>query len=80
MTMEGDIKKLLEDNLNLNKENNRLLLKLYNIQRWAQVTRIIYWFIIIGITIGAFYFIKPFLSSILNVYGIDSSKFGNILK
>ena len=80
MTMEGDIKKLLEDNLNLNKENNRLLLKLYNIQRWAQVTRIIYWFIIIGITIGAFYFIKPFLSGILNVYGIDSSKFGNILK
>jgi hypothetical protein len=78
--MEEETKKLLEDNLALNKENNRILLKLYNIQRWAQITRVIYWFVIIGISVGAFYFIQPFLSSLAGAYGIDTSSFGNSFK
>ena len=78
--MEEETKKFLEDNLALNKENNRILLKLYNIQRWAQITRVIYWFVIIGISIGAFYFIQPFLSSLAGAYGVDTSSFSNALR
>ena len=74
------MKKLLEANLALNKENNELLLKVYGIQRWGQIMRVIYWFVIIGISVGAFYFIEPFLASLGGAYGVDTSSIGNILK
>ena len=80
MTMDPDIKKLLEDNLALNKENNDMLLKLFKIQRLAQITRIIYWIVLIGIAVGAFYFVQPFIDSLLGIYGMDSSSLDSLLK
>ncbi len=66
--MDPDIKHLLEENLKLSKENNELLKKVRNFQRWAQVTRVLYWFVIIGAAIGAFYFIQPYFEGVLNLY------------
>ena len=59
--MDPELKQLLEENLRLSKENNVLLLKIRNIQRWAQITKILYWFVIIAAAVGALYFIKPYL-------------------
>lgn len=70
MSMDQDVKSLLEEISRLEKENNKMLLKLHNIQKWTLISRVIYWFILIGIAVGAFYFIKPFLSGILGVYGV----------
>lgn len=84
--MEEETKKLLEENLKLSKENNGLLLELYKIQHRAQITRILYWCLIILVSIGAFYFLKPYLGNLLNVYtggvsGINNiSDIGNSLK
>jgi len=76
--MEGDIKNLLEENLKLSKENNELLLKIRGVQRWQQITHILYWFLIIGVSIGAFYFIKPYLGNVLNLYTGGVSGINNI--
>jgi hypothetical protein len=76
--MDPEVKKLLEENLKLSKENNIMLLKIRSVQRWAQITRIFYWFIIIGITIGAFYFIKPYLGNLLNIYTGGVSGISNV--
>ena len=76
--MDQEVKKLLEENIKLSKENNELLLKIRNIQRWGQITSIFYWFIIIGVTIGAFYYIKPYLGNLLNVYTGGVSGINNI--
>jgi len=76
--MEPDIKSLLEENLTLNRENNKLIKKVYHIQRWAQITRYAYWFIILGIALGAFYFVKPFLGNILNIYTGGNSSFTSV--
>lgn len=76
--MDPEVKNLLEENLKLSKENNGLLLKLYKIGRWAQITRILYWFIIILVTLGAFYFLKPYLGNLMNVYTGGVSGIGNI--
>jgi len=76
--MEPNVKQLLEENLKLSKENNELLLKVYKIEHWAQITRVLYWFIIIGVSIGAFYFIKPFLGNITNLYTGGVSGINNI--
>jgi hypothetical protein len=87
--MEPDVKQLVEENLRLSKENNELLLKIYNIQKWSQIIRIGYYVVIVLIGIGAFYFIKPFLSNlgglsniggIMGAYGLDSSNLDSFIK
>ena len=76
--MDQEVKNLLEENLKLSKENNGLLLKLYKIQHWARITRVFYWFIIILVTFGSFYFLKPYLGNLMNVYTGGVSGIGNI--
>lgn len=66
--MDPEIKSLLEENLKLSKENNELLVKVHRVQKWAQYSRLFYWVIILGITYGAFYYLQPYLDSLLNIY------------
>ena len=66
--MDPEVRQLLEENLKISKENNELLLKVRSVQRWAQITRILYWVVIIGVSFGAFYYIQPYLGNLLNVY------------
>lgn len=67
--MDPELKKLLEDNLTVSYENKEMLKKLVAFQRFSQITRVVYWVVIIGIAIGAFYFIQPFFDSLFNIYG-----------
>ncbi len=76
--MDQELKNLLAENLKLNQENNGLLKKIYNIERWRQITRALYWVVIIGVTFGAFYYIKPFLNNMLNIYSGGVSGMDNI--
>ena len=76
--MNPEDRQLLEENLKLSKENNVLLVKLHKIQKWAQITRIFYWLIIIGASVGAFYFLKPYLGNLMNLYTGGVSGISNI--
>ena len=76
--MDQDIKKLLEDNIALNKENNEMLLKLIKAQKWQMIYRIFYWAIIILSTVGAFYFIEPYLGNIFSLYTGGAGNISNI--
>lgn len=76
--MDPEVKQLLEENLKISKENNVLLLKVRSVQKWAQITRILYWVIIILVSIGAFYFIQPYLGNLLNIYTGGVSGINNI--
>lgn len=76
--MDSEIKELLQANLKLSQENNELLKKVRNVQRWALITKILYWFVIIGVAVGALYFIKPYLGGILNIYSGGVSDINSI--
>ena len=76
--MDQELKKLLEENLKITKENNVLLIKIRSVQKWGQITRIFYWVLIIGVSIGAFYSIKPYLGNVLNLYSGGVSNINNI--
>lgn len=76
--MDQEVKHLLEENIKLSKENNVLLLKIRSVQRWAQITRILYWVVIIGVSFGAFYYVQPLLGNMLNVYTGGVSGLDNI--
>ncbi len=76
--MDPEVKQLLEENLRLSKENNVLLTKIRSVQRWSQISRIFYWFIIIGASLGAFYYLKPYLGNLVNIYSGGVSGVNNI--
>jgi F0F1-type ATP synthase beta subunit len=61
---EAEISELRE----LAQENNKILHKLNRHMRIGFYMRILYWVLIIGATIGAFVFLKPFVDSITNIY------------
>jgi hypothetical protein len=51
------------------EENSRMTKGLYDRTRFLMLVSAIKWFIIIGLTIGAFYFVQPFIDTIVSVYG-----------
>jgi hypothetical protein len=65
--MSPDEKKLLENTAKLTKENNELLRKLYRAQILRRIIHTIYWVLIIGISIKAFYFIQPYTDPVVKM-------------
>ena len=66
--MDPEIKTILQENLRISAENNEMLLSLVKAQKQQKIYRIAYWVIIIVVTIASFYFIEPYLGSIINLY------------
>lgn len=52
----------------LTEENNAMLHKIRRATRLALFGRILYWFVVIGLSIGAFYYLQPYIDRILSVY------------
>ena len=71
--MDLETKKLLQENLELAKENNSILRKLRSAQRWQQITRAVYILIIIGVTLGAFVYLQPMIERVTGIFGKSSS-------
>ena len=58
------------DELNtLVKENHRMTKNLYQRARMATIVVFIKWFVIIGITLGSFYYIQPLINNLVGIYG-----------
>lgn len=74
-----ETKVMMTEILKLTRENNEILVKVRNGQRWAQVSKALYWLVILGIGFGSFYYIQPYLNSLTSSYnsvfgGSDTSK------
>ena len=69
--MDPETAKLLKESLEVSKQNNEMLKKLVRSQQVANIYRFVYWGVIIFSSIGAYYFIQPFLGNLLNVYGVS---------
>lgn len=67
------MQKLLE----LTEENNQILKKMRSSQKVASVMRAVYWLIIIGVTVGAFYTLQPYLDQLKDIYGGASDVLNN---
>lgn len=66
--MDPDIKELLEKNLALNEENNRLLRGLRRSNRLAFVWRVIYIALFLGGAAFAFTFLRPYYEGVKGTY------------
>ncbi|MEK7184887.1 MAG: hypothetical protein AAB683_02005 [Patescibacteria group bacterium] len=54
-------------------ENNEILKSIRRTNRISMIVKTIYWGIIIGLSIGAFYFIQPYIDFMTNALGIGTA-------
>lgn len=66
--MDSESKKLLENTFILAQENNKMLRKVRSVQKWSIFWSWLKLILIIGITLGAFYFLQPYLNKIVDLY------------
>lgn len=73
--MDEQDRKKLDEVVALSQENNVALNKLIRYHKQAVAWRIIYWTIIIGTAIAAYFSIQPYLTSLFDIYsGQDINK------
>ena len=72
------LKELLEANIKLSKENNRMLKKMRSAQKRANFLKLLYWLIIIGIAVGGFYFLQPYFEVVQDLYQQIQTTIGDI--
>jgi len=71
--MDENDRDLLEKTHELAEDNNRMLKKLYSAYRWSRNTKIAYWAVIVLLTFGAYYFIKPYIDFLTGTLGMDNA-------
>lgn len=69
--MTPEEKSLLERTYKLTEENNEMLRSIRRSARVATAMRIVYWVIIIGASVGAYYLIQPYVDFMLNMLNGD---------
>ena len=67
--MDQETKELLRKILEVSTENNKMLKSVQRSMFWGRVMRYVYWAIIIGSAIGAYYFVQPYVDQVIGVYG-----------
>jgi len=63
-----DNKEILEKILETTEDNNKLLKKINKGIVFSRVVTFIYWIIILGIGIGAYYYIQPYIDGLFDTY------------
>jgi hypothetical protein len=66
--MNPEDRNLLESTYKLAEENNDLLRKMYRKQRTGMIIKTLYWVAIIALSLGAYYFIQPYVDLMGNLY------------
>lgn len=67
----------LDEILELQKDNNKMLKSVLNHQKMANLMKLLYWVVIIGITYGMFAYFKPYFTNIANIYTQGAGMFDN---
>lgn len=66
--VDPDLINLLEKNLEVSKENNALLKKIWGSIKINRFFTLLHWILIIGITLGAYYYVQPYIENFLSLY------------
>ncbi len=66
--MDPESKQLLQNTLALTEENNKMLHKIRSVQKRDAIWQTLKYILIIGIALGAFYFLDPYLNKIIDLY------------
>lgn len=76
--MSPEEKELLKRSVELAEENNDILRAIRRSMRLARIMSIVYWVVIIGSAVGAYYLIQPYLDAIVGAYGGAKEQFSGL--
>ncbi|MBI4121032.1 MAG: hypothetical protein HY457_02160 [Parcubacteria group bacterium] len=76
--MDSEDRKMLQKIQKTVEENNAILRDMRSSMRWGRFFRIIYWLVIIGASVGALYFLQPYIEQMQEAYGLLRSGVGGI--
>ena len=71
--MSPEERELLEKNVALAEDNNKILHSIRRSMRLARIMTYIYWILIIGFAIWSYYLIQPYLDQAIKLYGNANS-------
>lgn len=66
--MNPEERELIEETLAISRENNKILKSMQRSARLGRIMQITYWLLIIGASVGAYYFIQPYIEQMLGLY------------
>ena len=81
--MDPESKQMLQNMQAMVEENNQMLHHIRRSQKIASLMSIVYWLIIIGISVGAFLFLQPYFDMIMKFIkssGVTLGQFQNLFK
>lgn len=71
--MSPEEREMLQKSLSLAEDNNKILHSMKRSQVVGHILNSIYWLLIIGSAIGAFYFLQPYLDQAKSLYNSASA-------
>lgn len=81
--MQPEEKEMLKKTLELSQENNKILHSIRRSMLRGRIFQIIYWLVIIGVAIGAYYYVEPYIDTAVGAYGSvkgDLKSFSDIFR
>lgn len=78
LMLEQKEEELLEHTYEVEKENNKMLRKLYHDMWWGRISRFIYWSLILAAMFGAYYYVQPYVGSMMETYQTASKLINGI--
>ncbi|MGI9118063.1 MAG: hypothetical protein ACR2IQ_00745 [Minisyncoccia bacterium] len=82
--MDVETKVMIEELSKQQAESHQLLKKIYRVNQINLYTKFAYWIFLILLAFGSFYFIKPFVGTLLNTYtggdGVETGVSTDLLK
>jgi len=73
-----DISERLRRIEDMTEANQNMIKRLHNAYRLSSLFSIIKWVIVIGVTLGSFYYLQPYLEGVLKMYGNLNSFTGGV--
>jgi hypothetical protein len=75
--MSPEEKELFKRSIALAEENNDILRSIQRSIRLNRLMSILYWVVIIGASVGAYYLVQPYLTQAISVYNQAKSSLDN---
>ncbi len=67
--MTPEERQLLIQTNRLVEENHAMLRKMRRATIWARAWHLLYWLIIVAISVGAYFYIQPYVEKLQSIYG-----------
>ncbi|MBU2633064.1 hypothetical protein KJ751_00970 [Patescibacteria group bacterium] len=78
MEETNEIKKLLKRNLEISEESSNIIKKIHGAQRTGRILKILKWFLVIALALGAYYYVQPFMETFWETVGQIKKDFSSL--